>query len=107
MTWAASFLGEFMAKKNLEKTPRYIIKRGLRLIWMRSRERSAALKRDNYTCVKCNKKQTMAKGKEFKVQVHHKEGIDWEDLIDLVTERLLQDPSRLETQCKGCHKDEH
>ena len=75
---------------------------------MRSRERSSALKRDKYTCVKCGIKQSVAKGKEVKVEVHHKdEQIDWEELIDIFIERVLQTPDKLEVQCKECHKKEH
>jgi hypothetical protein len=47
----------------------------------------------------------MAKGKEFKVQVHHLEGVaNWEKLIDQVYEHLLCDPKYLETLCESCHK---
>jgi len=102
------FWGETMAKKDLNKTPRSQIKNSLRQLWMRSRERGTALKRDKYTCTKCNTKQTMAKGKEFKVEVHHIHGItNWNELIDLIYEKLLQTPEDLETICKACHKELH
>ena len=74
---------------------------------MRSRERAAALKRDNYTCQKCHRKQSKAKGKEFAVQVHHKHGIaNWEVVIDAVFEHLLCSPDLLETLCLECHQEE-
>ena len=79
----------------------------LRQLWLRSRERAAALKRDNYTCQVCHKKQTMAKGKEFKVQVHHIHGIDWNGVVDIIKERILQQPDNLVTMCKECHDKEH
>lgn len=75
---------------------------------MQSRERSSALKRDKYTCVKCGRKQSKAKGKEFSVEVHHKNGIDgWEQIINLVYENLLTHPDTLETICHDCHRSEH
>lgn len=93
--------------KRKPNTPLSQVRQALRQIWLRSRERAAALKRDNYTCQTCNRKQTMAKGREFKVQVHHKDGIDWNGVTELVAERLLPDPDRLETICKECHEKLH
>jgi 5-methylcytosine-specific restriction endonuclease McrA len=93
--------------KKLESTPRSRIRQVLRQAWLRSRERAAALKRDNYTCqyLGCGKKQSKAKGKEVKVQVHHIDGMDWEKLIDLVFESgLFCKPENLITLCEDCHK---
>ena len=88
-------------------TPRSRVKNALRIVWLRSRERAAALKRDNYTCQRCGVKQTMAKGHEVKVQVHHKEGIaNWDAVVNAVYEHLLVDPVHLETLCVECHKKE-
>ena len=93
--------------RRLEYTPRSKIRAALRQLWLRSRERAAALKRDEYTCQCCGRKQSKAKGKEFSVQVHHKDGIaNWETLIDLVYENLLCNPKFLETLCKKCHERE-
>jgi hypothetical protein len=39
--------------------------------------------------------------------VHHRDGIDWEALVDMVFARLLVDPSRLEVLCRECHGKEH
>ncbi len=89
-----------------EETKKTHIVRGLRQIWLRSRERAAALKRDKYTCQKCNRKQTMKKGQEFKVQVHHKKGIlNWDDIIECLRKNLLCDPIHLQTLCKECHDE--
>ncbi|MGM0377051.1 MAG: HNH endonuclease [Bacteroidota bacterium] len=97
-----------MAKKNPEKTPRSQVKNALRKLWLRSRERHSAIKRDQYTCQGCGGKQSKAKGKEFAVEVHHKEGVgNWEALIDAVYEYLLTHPDNLETMCKACHQKEH
>jgi hypothetical protein len=49
----------------------------------------------------------VAKGRELKLEVHHREGIDWDGVIDLVIERILVDPSHLEVLCKDCHRGEH
>lgn len=90
--------------KRLPTTPRSKVKNALRQLWLRSRERAAAMKRDGYTCVDCHRKQSKAKGKEFAVTVHHKDGIEnWDKVIDTVFEMLLCDPSRLETLCEECH----
>ena len=88
-------------------TPNYKITRALRKLYLESRERGAALKRDGYSCQECGKKQSKAKGKEVKVQVHHIHGIDWEDLRDMVRKRLLQNPDALITYCVGCHEKSH
>ena len=81
------------------------IRAALRRLFLRSRERAAALKRDGYTCQDCGAKQSRAKGKEVYVQVHHKEGIlNWEELFKAVRKHLLCNSDELETVCKECHK---
>ena len=75
-------------------------------IWLRSRERASALKRDKYTCQRCGKKQCTAKGHEVKVEAHHKKGIDWAYLRKAHRKTLLVDPKYIETLCKECHKNE-
>jgi len=88
-------------------TPRSQIKGMLRQIWLRSRERAEALKRAGYTCNKCHVKQSKAKGKEQKVEVHHKEGVgNWDEIVQLIYDQLLCDPSKLEVLCPICHKEE-
>jgi 5-methylcytosine-specific restriction endonuclease McrA len=96
-----------MGKRKLT-TPRTQIRAALRRLWLRSRERAAALRRTEYKCERCGIKQSRAKGKEVYVEVHHKDGVAWSDLVDLVFERLLpSDPEKLEVLCKECHKQEH
>ncbi len=90
--------------KRKPNTPRSQVRSALRRLWLRSRERQAALKRDKYTCQECGKKQSMAKGKEIYVEVHHLNGIKWEQIIDYIYRHLLVDPKELETECVGCHK---
>lgn len=85
-------------------TPRSAVRSALRRLWLRSRERQAALKRDDYTCQMCGLKQSRAKGKEVYVEVHHKIKIrNWEKIIDMIYQELLINPAWLETLCKNCH----
>jgi 5-methylcytosine-specific restriction endonuclease McrA len=93
-----------MGKRSL-RTPRSQIRSALRRLWLRSRERQEALKRDKYTCVECGGKQSRAKGKEFYVQIHHIEGIEWEKVIDYILRHVLVEPEKLETRCEKCHED--
>ena len=92
-----------MANKK-PNTPRSKVKAALRNLWMRSRERAAALKKTDYKCTECGVKQSTAKGREVKMEVHHLSGIEWENLIDLVYEMLLNAPQV--PLCKSCHKIE-
>jgi len=90
--------------KRLPYTTNSIIRSALRRLFLRSRERAAALKRDKYTCRSCGIKQSRAKGKEVYVEVHHKEGVlNWETLFVLIRKYLLCNPLLLETLCKECH----
>ena len=90
--------------KKLEYTPRSKVRNALRQLWLRSREHSKALKDAHYTCQECGAKKSVAKGKEVKVEVHHKSGvIEWEQLIDLMYEDLLCPPDKLEVLCEACH----
>lgn len=93
--------------KKLPTTPRARVKHALRQVWLRSRERQAAVKREQNTCERCKAKGSVAKGREIKIHVHHRNGINWDGIVDLVFERILVDPSELEVLCKECHtKDE-
>lgn len=80
----------------------------LRQIFLRSKERTAALKRDNYSCCNCGVKQSVKKGCEVKVNVHHTKGIKiWEEIIDLIYAELLCNVDDLKTLCVECHANEH
>jgi 5-methylcytosine-specific restriction endonuclease McrA len=92
--------------KRKPTTPRSQVKSALRQLWLRSRERQAALKRDHYTCQICNAKQSKAKGKVVKVEEHHLNGIEWEKILDYIYRHLLVPPEELETRCIECHKKE-
>ena len=89
--------------KRVPYTPSSRIRQALRLLWLRSRERSQALKNTDYCCCHCGIRQSAAKGKEVKLDVHHLDGIDWDGLIDLIRTRLLQTPDRLAPMCEECH----
>ena len=77
-----------MGKKK-ESTPRSRIKTAIRNVFLRSRERGNALKKTSYCCIDCGIKQSQAKGREVKIEVHHVDGIDWNGVVDLVIDRVL------------------
>jgi 5-methylcytosine-specific restriction endonuclease McrA len=90
--------------KRLPYTTNSMIRSALRRLFLRSRERAAALKRDKYTCKTCSAKQSRAKGKEVYVEVHHKDGVmNWEIVFEFIRKYLLCDPEFLETLCEKCH----
>lgn len=81
------------------------IRSNLRQLWLRSRERSAALKSAAYTCECCGVKQSKAKGREQKVEVHHKAGVlNWKSIFDTIRQQLLCEPYKLSVLCPDCHK---
>jgi len=93
--------------KRLEYTPSSQIRSALRRLFLRSRERNLRLKTDKYTCQRCGVKQSRARGKEVKVEVHHIENINWLDIIAYIRKTLLVDPKKMTTRCIPCHKKEH
>lgn len=93
--------------RKLAKTPRSRVRAAIRQLWLRSRERALALRRDGYTCQHCGRKQSRAKGKRFDVAVHHLNGIEWEKILDYIYRHVLVDPQHLETVCNECHQKIH
>lgn len=91
--------------KKLPYTPISRIKNDLRRLWLRSRERSAAVKREANTCQHCGRKGSVAKGREVVIEVHHIDGIRWDEIVEYIRMRLLIDPCGLEVYCKECHKN--
>jgi predicted HNH restriction endonuclease len=86
------------------RTKKSQIRSALRLMWLRSAERAEALKNYHYACNQCGVKQSKAKGREQKVEVHHKDGVcNWDEIIQLIQEQLLCDPEKLEVLCPECH----
>lgn len=64
------------------------------------------MKAQKNTCQRCGRKGSVAKGREVKIEVHHKDGISWDGLIELIRERLLQTPDKYECLCDECHDKE-
>lgn len=91
--------------KKLPYTPNSRITAALRQLWMRSRERAKALKRTGYRCYDCGVKQTTAKGKQVKLEVHHSPHIDWTGVREWIRKVLLDVPQV--PLCKKCHKERH
>jgi hypothetical protein len=90
--------------KKLPYTPASKIAGWIRRGWTQSRERAKIVKEANYTCVRCKRKQSRAKGKVVKIEVHHIDRINWENVIRIVREEVLDKPQ--EVLCKECHKAE-
>jgi len=89
--------------KKQPNTPRSRIRAALRQLFLRSRERAAALKEAGYRCQRCGVKQSKAKGREVSVEVHHKSGINnWDVLFDAVYRHLLNKDD-MEVLCRECH----
>lgn len=89
----------------LPYTPRSKIKRILSQLFLRSRERAARLKMDKYCCQDCGIKQSKAKGRVVKVEVHHREGVlNWDQLLNEIYKYLLCLPEFLITLCVSCHE---
>ena len=89
-----------------------VIRSLLRRAWLRSPERAQALKDSGYRCTNCGCKQSKAKGKEQKIEVHHllpvmKDKEWFSEVCDKLRERLFVPPSKLEPLCPDCHKDTH
>ena len=94
-----------MGKKQLN-TPRSFTRSMVRQLWMKSRERAKALKDAGYCCTICGVKQSMAKGRVVKLQVHHDPpiGDKWEEIIDLIAKVILEAPQY--PLCAPCHEKE-
>jgi len=93
--------------KKLLTTPRGRVVVALRQVWLRSRERAAAIKREGGCCQVCGSKQSKAKGKEVKLEVHHNNGIQWTAIIDKIYREVLVNPEHLTVLCKDCHDETH
>jgi 5-methylcytosine-specific restriction endonuclease McrA len=89
--------------KRQANTPRSQVKSALRKLWLRSRERAAALKRAKYCCEECGVKQSRAKGREVYLDVHHADGIEWEKIMEYIYKHLICNPERLDVLCEKCH----
>lgn len=77
---------------------------------MRSRERHEAIKQTGGTCCLCKRKQSKAKNADPattvpSLEVHHMDGIDWENIIGYIRKELLSTPERLAPLCRDCHAE--
>lgn len=88
-------------------TPRSRVKNAIRMVWLRSRERAAAIKLANNSCAICFRKGSKAQGREVLINVHHKDGIDWDGIVDIIFLRVLQKPENYTVVCKECHDKLH
>lgn len=96
-----------MRRKRKPITPRSRLRSTLRQLWLRSRERAEAIKMAGNCCEECGAKGSKAKGREVAIEVHHRDGIEWENILDYIYRHVLVDPSRLAVLCKKCHDAQH
>lgn len=95
--------------RKLPYTPNSQIRSALRILWLRSRERAACLKAHGNCCASCGVKASVAKGREVKLDVHHKSGRigNWQKIFDVIREELLCSPENLMPLCEKCHDELH
>lgn len=93
--------------KRLPYTPKSTVRTALRRLWLRSRERAAAIKREGNCCEECGKRGSRAKGREVRIEVHHLDGIPWDRVMAYIYRHLLVDPGALAVLCEECHKQKH
>ena len=90
--------------KKLPTTPKSRIVSTLRVLWLRSRERAAVIRRDGNTCQECGVKGSKRKGHEVKIEVHHLNGVSWPKMVEYIQRHLLVSPDDMQCLCKECHK---
>jgi len=83
------------------------IRNVLRRLWMWSKERTYVLKANDRRCAECGRKNSKAKGKECKVEVHHINGINWKKIFQVLREELFVSPDKLIPLCVECHDKKH
>ena len=94
--------------RRLPHTPSSQIRTAMRRLWLRSRERAAALKATGYCCAECGKKQSRAKGRECRLEVHHRNGVtNWQAIEEAIRRELLIQHDELVPLCKDCHSQAH
>lgn len=85
----------------LPHTPSSHVRNALRQLTLRGREKNLELKAANRACRVCGRKHSTAKGREVRVEAHHVRRPDWERVIRVVREELLDGPWR--ALCTECH----
>lgn len=101
--------GTTKINRKLPTTPRSRVRAALSQLFLRSRERAAAIKRTGNRCESCGAKfrpKATTNGPECRVTVHHLEGGAIDEVMDLIFKRLLCDPARLKPLCGSCHDAE-
>ena len=94
--------------RRLPHTPSSQIRTAMRRLWLRSRERAAALKATGYCCAECGRKQSKAQGRECSLEVHHVSGIPtWAEIEAAIRRYLLVAPDELVPLCPECHAKHH
>ena len=96
-------------RHKLPSTPRSRVRAALSQLFLRSRERAAAIKRTGNCCEACGAKfraKATANGPECRGTVHHLDGGAIDEVMDLIFSRLLCDPARLRPLCGPCHDAE-
>lgn len=93
-------------KKSRKKpvTPRSQVRAALTMLFLRSRERAFAIKRDGYACTVCGVKQSKSKLNPVSIECHHIEGAKKDKIIDMIYEHLICNPDLLATLCRSCHQ---
>lgn len=92
--------------RRLLTTPRSRVRAMLSQIFLRSRERAAAVKRESGCCQRCKAKgrpKATRNGPQVSLQVHHLDGGGIDEIMDLIFTRLLCSPDRLKVLCAPCH----
>lgn len=79
----------------------------LRRLWLRSPERAISLKKAGYCCQICGAKQSKAKGREVKIEVHHTRPVDLDACWEEAQKQMFVPPEELVPLCKACHKKHH
>lgn len=93
--------------RKLPYTPSSQIRSAIRKLWLRSRERRAAIVRTGNKCETCHVKASKARGREVNIDVHHIWAPNWERIFTVIREELLVGPENLKPLCESCHDEHH
>lgn len=90
-------------KRKPPRPPRARIVSALRILWLHSPERRAAIKRSGMKCECCEKRLFRTRKEGDVPEVHHVDGVSWTMIIELIIDQLLVPADRLLVLCKSCH----
>lgn len=94
-------------KKPPTHTTQAMFRSLLRSNWLRSPERKDALKRTGYCCERCGVKQSKAKDRVVKINVHHPKGVNLDKCYAEAKKEMFVPSDDLEVLCVSCHDEEH